>query len=103
MRIPQQKLENAHFLEDSEGRLCKSSEYRHPSTRTSSPADFAESQNLAGLLSGMVIVRTSSDFEVMAYEENFAQCSKETAIQAAERARSGKKIFFSFQHSLCRT
>ncbi|KAH3704642.1 hypothetical protein DPMN_079701 [Dreissena polymorpha] len=24
------------------------------------------------------------------------------AIQAAERARSGNKIFFSFQHSLCR-
>ncbi|KAH3711912.1 hypothetical protein DPMN_071588 [Dreissena polymorpha] len=27
---------------------------------------------------------------------------RQEAIQAAERARSGKKIFFSFQHSLCR-
>ncbi|KAH3710622.1 hypothetical protein DPMN_070111 [Dreissena polymorpha] len=31
------------------------SEYREPSTRMSSPADFADSQNLEGLLSGMVI------------------------------------------------
>ncbi|KAH3778039.1 hypothetical protein DPMN_179492 [Dreissena polymorpha] len=38
-------------------RLCKSSEYRHPSTRTSFPADFADSQNLEGSPSEMVIVR----------------------------------------------
>ncbi|KAH3770780.1 hypothetical protein DPMN_172073 [Dreissena polymorpha] len=41
------------------GRLCKSGGYRHPSTRTSSPADFADSKNLEGSLSGMLIARRS--------------------------------------------
>ncbi|KAH3869845.1 hypothetical protein DPMN_033016 [Dreissena polymorpha] len=38
-------------------RLCQTSENRHPSTRTSFPADFADSQNLEESLSGMVFVR----------------------------------------------
>ncbi|KAH3713151.1 hypothetical protein DPMN_072937 [Dreissena polymorpha] len=37
--------------ENFRGRLCKSSRYRHPSIRTSSPADFADSQNIGFLTS----------------------------------------------------
>ncbi|KAH3845179.1 hypothetical protein DPMN_087454 [Dreissena polymorpha] len=42
------------------GRLCKSSEFRYPSTRTSSPADFADSQNVEGSPS-VTITEVSQD------------------------------------------
>ncbi|KAH3889359.1 hypothetical protein DPMN_013413 [Dreissena polymorpha] len=53
-------------------RLRRSSEYRHPSTRTFSPSDFTESQNLEGSLSGMVIKTGVADLlgVMWPYEDN---------------------------------
>ncbi|KAH3777829.1 hypothetical protein DPMN_179277 [Dreissena polymorpha] len=80
----------------------------------SSPADFAEFQNLEGLLSGMVIVtwKNTVSLHRRKRDEYRGTGSVEDergrgtgqdfeSIKAAERARSRKKIFFCFQHSCC--
>ncbi|KAH3816537.1 hypothetical protein DPMN_118054 [Dreissena polymorpha] len=54
------------------------SEYRHPSTRTSSPADFADSQNLEGLPSGLWFQGTR---EQLRWQDNGKVPGKKYTIQ----------------------
>ncbi|KAH3873314.1 hypothetical protein DPMN_036546 [Dreissena polymorpha] len=69
--------------------------------RTSSPADCSVEDGRGR--------DTGHDFKVMAYEDNGNRSGvwvdslwRLEAIHAAQRSRSGKKIFLNFQHSICR-